>query len=176
MIRDLYMPLTDDVTQKRGTREFSTTPRAEHAVRSRGIRAYHKQARQAAEHAQSRTGVSRCGHCLGYRLTVTAQTPSLVTDAKEEFVIPRLRASTALAAGCKKLAPQALCKFAMIRALYMPTRPTGRFGMSLHFGGYLFLAGGVVLKFGGVFEEVLVKHLGDVKVVAGGFAVATLAG
>ena len=49
----------------------------------------------------SRTGVSRCGHCLGYRLTMTAQTPSLVTDAKEEFVIPRLRASTALAAGCK---------------------------------------------------------------------------
>ncbi len=97
-------------------------PRAEHAVRSRGIRAYHKQARQAAEHAQSRTGVSRCGHCLGYRLTVTAQTPSLVTDAKEEFVIPRLRASTALAAGCKKLAPQALWKSATIRALYMPTR------------------------------------------------------
>ena len=63
-------------------------PRAEHAVRSRGSRAYHKQARQAAEHAQSRTGVSRCGHCLGYRLTVTAQTPSLVTDAKEGFVNP----------------------------------------------------------------------------------------
>ena len=76
----------------------------------------------------------------------------------------------------KSRAPQALCKSATIRALYMPTLPTGRFGISLHFGGYLFLAGGVVLQFGGVFEEVLMKHLGDVKVVAGGFAVATLAG
>ncbi len=65
---------------------------------------------------------------------------------------------------------------AMICAVYMPPRPKGRFGISLHFGGYLFLAGGVVLKFGGVFEEVLVKHLGDVKVVAGGLAVAALAG
>ncbi len=76
----------------------------------------------------------------------------------------------------KSRAPQALCKSVMIRALYMPPRPKGRFGISLHFGGYLFLAGGIVLKFGGVFEEVLVKHLGDVKVVAGGFAVAALAG
>ena len=55
--------------------------------------AYHKAARQAAEHAQSRTGDSRFDYGIGYRLTVTAQTPSLVTDLKERSVDPRLRAS-----------------------------------------------------------------------------------
>ena len=84
------------------------SPRAEHAVRSRGIRAYYKKARQAA-------GASAVAPMAAATLRLPWLTPhrdSADSVACHGLIVavwcPTATRLAALAVGCRKFAPQAL--------------------------------------------------------------------